>query len=166
MRAIPGKLVEMMLSGKIGVFEAGVSGSSAELFFAAVASAMAEATGTLVSKRQPAGTQPCFAASGSTIPDPVGSRWTTHQPRALDKMMNVSPLSKTVKLCTNQRKRRYHSHHNIKFIILFCHIRINCDSIRLAVATCGWHFTGGRSSIGGVEIVAIRFRPGSILTHA
>lgn len=95
----------MILSGKIGVFDAGVSGASAEPFFAAVASAMAEATGTFVSKRQPAGTQPCFAVSGSMTPDPVGSRWTTHQPRALDKMMNVSPLFRTANICTIQSKR-------------------------------------------------------------
>ena len=75
---MPGKLVEMMLSGKMGVLEAGVPGADSieedEPFFAAVASAMADATGTLVSRRQPAGTQPCLAVSASTIPDPVGSR--------------------------------------------------------------------------------------------
>ena len=75
MRATPGKLVERMLSGKMGVFEAGDEGGDpfAEAR-AAFASAMAEATGTFVSKRQPAGTHPCLLVSGSRIPFPVGSR--------------------------------------------------------------------------------------------
>ncbi len=89
---MPGKLVEIMLRGKIGVLDAGVPGTSVELLFAAVASAMAEATGTFVSRRHPAGTQPCFAVSESTMPEPVGSRWTNHQPRALERIMKVSPL--------------------------------------------------------------------------
>lgn len=164
---MPGKLVEMILSGKIGVFDAGVSSASVELLFAAVASAMAEATGTFVSKRQPAGTQPCFAVSGSTMPEPVGSRWTTHQPRALDKMMNVSPLFDTIRICGMQKKRnmKRYSHHYIKFIILFCHVRINCDSVRLAIA-CGRHLAGGHSSIVGVKTVAIRPGPDAILVQA
>lgn len=72
---MPGKLVEMILSGRIGVLEMGVCGGD-ELDdpLAAVASAIAEATGTLVSRRQPAGTQPCLTMSVSTMPEPVGSR--------------------------------------------------------------------------------------------
>ncbi len=76
----------MMLSGKIGVFPAGVIGGEPELLLAveddvskpfvleAVASAIADATGTLVSSRHPAGTHPCLDISVSTIPEPVGSR--------------------------------------------------------------------------------------------
>lgn len=73
---MPGKLVEMILSGRIGVLEMGVCGGDPELDdpLAAVASAIAEATGTLVSSRQPAGTQPCLTISVSTMPEPVGSR--------------------------------------------------------------------------------------------
>ena len=59
-----------MLKGNIGVLFA----PSDEPPLAAVASAMADATGTLVSSRQPAGTQPCLDVSVSTIPEPVGSR--------------------------------------------------------------------------------------------
>ena len=82
-----------MLNGKIGVFETGVSGVALDdPCLAAVASAIAEATGTFVSRRHPAGTQPCLTISVSTIPEPVGSRCTTHQPRARDRMTNVSPL--------------------------------------------------------------------------
>jgi len=96
---MPGKLVDMMLKGKIGVLDIGDWGGEpvVEPAFAAVASAIAEATGTLVSSKQPAGTQPCLTISVSTIPDPVGSRWTTHHPRARDKMMNVSPLHQKVR---------------------------------------------------------------------
>ena len=83
-----------MLRGKIGVLEINVFGDDSEVepFLAAVASAIAEATGTLVSRRQPAGTQPCLTISVSTMPDPVGSRCTTHQPLARDRITNVSPL--------------------------------------------------------------------------
>jgi len=81
-----------MLSGKIGVLDAGdgIGEPNPECF--AVASAMAEATGTLVSSRHPAGTQPCLLVSVSTTPDPVGSRCTTHQPRARERITKVSPL--------------------------------------------------------------------------
>ena len=89
----------MMLRGRIGVLLVmGECGGEPESDFLAVASAMAEATGTLVSSRQPAGTQPCLLVSVSTMPDPVGSRWTTHQPRARDKMTKVSPLQIQVRL--------------------------------------------------------------------
>jgi hypothetical protein len=86
--------VEMMLSGKIGVLDTGELGDDpdVEAPFAAVASAIADATGTFVSSRHPAGTQPCFTISVSTIPEPVGSRWTIHQPRARDRITKVSPL--------------------------------------------------------------------------
>lgn len=86
--------MDMMLRGKIGVLDTGEPGGEPDVEppFAAVASAMAEATGTLVSRRQPAGTQPCLATSVSTTPEPVGSRWTTHQPRARERMTKVSPL--------------------------------------------------------------------------
>ena len=40
--------------------------------FLAVASAIAKVTGTLVSRRRPAGTQPCLIISVSTMPGPVG----------------------------------------------------------------------------------------------
>ena len=83
-----------MLNGKIGVLEIGELGGDpfAEAPFAAVASAIADATGTFVSSRHPAGTQPCLTMSVSTMPEPVGSRWTTHQPRARERMTKVSPL--------------------------------------------------------------------------
>jgi hypothetical protein len=66
------------------------TGSDAPAFIPACASV----SGTRVSSRWSAGTQPCRAASASasTIPVPAGSRWTTHQPRARETMMNVSPL--------------------------------------------------------------------------
>lgn len=76
----------MMLRGRMGVLPAGVIGGEPELLLAvddevskpfvfdAVASAIADATGTLVSSRHPAGTHPCLDISVSTIPDPVGSR--------------------------------------------------------------------------------------------
>ena len=84
-----------MLSGRIGVAPGGVEGGDIDVTpILAVASAMAAATGTFVSNKQPAGTQPCFDVSGSTRPEPAGSRCTTHQPRARDKMMKVSPLIK------------------------------------------------------------------------
>jgi len=90
---MPGKLVEIMLKGKIGVLETGLPGEPVVVpFLAAVASAIAEATGTFVSRRHPAGTQPCLTMSVSTMPEPVGSLWTTHHPRARDKMTKVSPL--------------------------------------------------------------------------
>lgn len=86
----------MMLRGKIGVLdEEGDAGGDIDEpldNFAALASAIADATGTFVSRRQPAGTQPCLLVSVSRTPEPVGSRCTTHQPRARDKMTNVSPL--------------------------------------------------------------------------
>lgn len=83
-----------MLSGKIGVLDIGDCGGEEQDGepFAAVASAIADATGTLVSSRQPAGTQPCLLVSVSTTPDPEGSRWTTHQPRARERITKVSPL--------------------------------------------------------------------------
>lgn len=87
----------MMLSGKMGVRAAegdvGEDNDDDPLdAFNALASAIADATGTFVSSKQPAGTQPCLLVSVSKIPDPVGSRWTTHQPRARDSMTKVSPL--------------------------------------------------------------------------
>jgi hypothetical protein len=97
---MPGKLVEIMLKGRIGVLDTGVSGGESPLdepelpLFAAVASAIADATGTFVSSRQPAGTHPCLTRSVSTMPEPVGSRCTTHHPRARERMINVSPLYK------------------------------------------------------------------------
>lgn len=102
MSAIPGKLVDMMLNGRMGVLEMGVWGGLLPLDgppFAAVASAIADATGTLVSRRHPAGTHPCLTMSVSTMPEPVGSRWTTHQPRARERMMKVSPLHRTLERC-------------------------------------------------------------------
>lgn len=84
-----------MLSGNIGVRTTdGEAGGDEELLdaFAALASAIADATGTFVSRRQPAGTQPCLDVSVSSIPDPVGSRCTTHHPRARESIMKVSPL--------------------------------------------------------------------------
>jgi hypothetical protein len=73
---MPGKLVEIMLRGRIGVLDIGVCGGDPEDDdpLAAVASAIADATGTLVSSKQPAGTQPCLTMSVSTMPEPVGSR--------------------------------------------------------------------------------------------
>jgi hypothetical protein len=86
----------MMLRGKIGVLvtEGDMGGDNEDPLdiFAAFASAMADATGTFVSRRQPAGTQPCLLVSVSRTPEPVGSRCTTHQPRARERMTNVSPL--------------------------------------------------------------------------
>lgn len=88
-----------MLNGRMGVFDTGVDGGEpltiAVLLLAAVASAIAEATGTLVSSRHPAGTHPCLTISVSTIPEPVGSRCTTHQPRARESITKVSPLDRT-----------------------------------------------------------------------
>jgi hypothetical protein len=96
MRAIPGKLVDMMLNGRIGVFDTGVSGGEPGLEepgpVLTVASAIADATGTFVSKKQPAGAHACLVPSLSTIPEPVGSRCTTHHPRARDRITKVSPL--------------------------------------------------------------------------
>lgn len=88
--------MDIMLRGKIGVLEIVSDGESKDLEarFAAVASAIADATGTFVSSKQPAGTHPCLLASTSTMPAPVGSRWTTHHPRALDKITKASPLDK------------------------------------------------------------------------
>lgn len=88
---MPGKLVDIMLSGKIGVLFSETS-EDPEALAAAVASAIADATGTFVSNKQPAGTHPCFEVSVSTTPEPVGSRCTTHQPRARERMTKVSPL--------------------------------------------------------------------------
>jgi len=53
MRAMPGKLVDIMLKGRMGVLDTGVSGGSsveeAEVVpLAALASAIADATGTFV----------------------------------------------------------------------------------------------------------------------
>lgn len=100
---MPGKLVDMMLSGNIGVRamngdNGGVPADGADPDredAAALASAIADATGTLVSRRQPAGTQPCLLVSVSRTPEPVGSRWTTHHPRARERITNVSPLFDT-----------------------------------------------------------------------
>lgn len=91
---MPGKLVDKILKGKIGVFSAGDDGVELVPFGnpRAVASAIAVATGTFVSRRHPAGTHPCFDVSGSTKPEPAGSRWTTHHPRARESMIKVSPL--------------------------------------------------------------------------
>lgn len=80
-----------MLNGKIGVLFSEMS-EDPDALAAAVASAIADATGTFVSSKQPAGTHPCFEVSVSTIPEPVGSRCTTHQPRARERMTKVSPL--------------------------------------------------------------------------
>lgn len=93
-KAIPGKLVDKMLRGRMGVFPAGDDGAELIPFDIprVVASAIAVATGTFVSSRHPAGTQPCLDVSGSTKPDPAGSRCTTHHPRARERMMKVSPL--------------------------------------------------------------------------
>ncbi len=78
--------MEIMLKGRMGVF----AGSAVtEPPFAA---AIAEATGTLVSRRQPAGTHPCLTMSVSTTPEPVGSRCTIHHPLDRESMMKVSPL--------------------------------------------------------------------------
>jgi len=67
-----------MLNGKIGVFvvDGDAGGDIEKPFdaFAALASAIADATGTFVSSRQPAGTQPCLLVSVSRTPEPVGSR--------------------------------------------------------------------------------------------
>lgn len=76
----------MMLKGKMGVLD---ESPGPELPFA---SAIAEATGTFVSNRQPAGTHPCLTVSASTIPEPVGSRWTIHHPLDRERMIYVSPL--------------------------------------------------------------------------
>lgn len=85
--------MEIMLRGRIGVLDAGVwGGVPFDPVLAAVASAMADATGTLVSRRHPAGTHPCFTISVSITPEPLGSRWTIHQPRARDRITKVSPL--------------------------------------------------------------------------
>jgi len=90
---MPGKLVDIMLNGKMGVLDGETSPfTEGDPPLAAVASAIADATGTLVSKRHPAGTQPCLTISVSTTPEPEGSRWTTHHPRARDRMTKVSPL--------------------------------------------------------------------------
>lgn len=90
-----------MLKGRIGVLDTALSGDEPEVepFLAAVASAMADATGTLVSRRHPAGTHPCLTMSVSTMPEPVGSRCTTHQPRARDRMTKVSPLKDNLVRC-------------------------------------------------------------------
>lgn len=87
----------MMLKGRMGVLESAANGISEDpaALESAVASAIADATGTFVSSRQPAGTQPCFEVSVSTTPEPVGSRCTTHHPRARDRITNVSPLDGT-----------------------------------------------------------------------
>lgn len=74
MSATPGKLVERILRGRMGVFDAGIVGEPPFRALAAFASAIAEATGTLVSSRQPAGTQPCLLVSVSRTPVPDGSR--------------------------------------------------------------------------------------------
>lgn len=79
---MPGKLVDMILRGNIGVRamngeDGGVPDEDADAVRedpAALASAIADATGTLVSRRHPAGTQPCLLVSVSRIPEPVGSR--------------------------------------------------------------------------------------------
>lgn len=85
-----------MLNGKIGVLFSETS-DDPEALAAAVASAIADATGTFVSNKQPAGTHPCFEVSVSTTPEPVGSRCTTHQPRARERMTKVSPLGAGVR---------------------------------------------------------------------
>ena len=65
----------MILRGKIGVFVVdGDVGGVEDDAFAAFASAIADATGTFVSSRQPAGTHPCLLVSVSKTPEPVGSR--------------------------------------------------------------------------------------------
>lgn len=57
---MPGKLVDIILSGRMGVRAAeGDVGEDDSLdAFNALASAIADATGTFVSSKQPAGTQP------------------------------------------------------------------------------------------------------------
>jgi len=129
----------------MGVLETGVSSGDPDVvpFLAAVASAMAEATGTLVSSRQPAGTHPCLTMSVSTMPDPVGSRWTTHQPRARERMTNVSPLkrSKGRLVSTWMIIFQRYSHNNVEFVFLFCHIWVYSDRIRDTVRRSWRHFT-------------------------
>lgn len=106
MRAIPGNDVDTMLSGRIGIFlcepftvavvgEIGDVGDSDPSVGVplAFASAIADATGSFVSNRHPAGTQPCLDVSASIWPVPTGSRCTTHHPLARDRITNVSPLS-------------------------------------------------------------------------
>ncbi len=107
----------------MGVAPGGVDGGSPVKAVRVVASAMADATGTFVSSRQPAGTHPCFVGSGSTRPDPAGSRCTTHHPRALDVMMNVSPLRRFQMLDSGSGVE-IHLHNNIKLILLLGHVRI------------------------------------------
>ena len=60
--------------------------------FSTLASAIADANGTFVSRRQPAGVKPSLLVSVLMMPAPVGSHCTRHQPRAWDRMTNVSPL--------------------------------------------------------------------------
>lgn len=112
-----------MLSGRIGVFETGTVDCD---LVADAASSMAVDTGTFVSSRQPAGTQPCFEASASIAPLPSGSRWTTHHPLAREIMMKLSPL--VTDSVTFSEKEGY-LHDYIKLILLFSHVWINCHSI-------------------------------------
>src|SRR5712671_3646732 len=95
---------------------------------ALLASAKAVATGIRVSRRHPAGTQPCLLVSESTIPVPAGSRCTTHHPRARDMITNVSPLFIVDQIGGRHSKRR-HVHNDIKFILLLRHVRVYRNSI-------------------------------------
>ena len=83
-----------MLEGNIGVSEDDVGELPHIKERTDFALAIAEATGTLVSRQHPLGTH-CFPlfVSASTIPRPDGSRWTTHQPPARVKTINESPLT-------------------------------------------------------------------------
>jgi hypothetical protein len=130
-----------MLNGKMGVLETGELGGDpvAEAPFAAVASAIADATGTLVSSRHPAGTQPCLTMSVSTMPEPVGSRWTTHQPRARDRITKVSPLYHRCVRSQYHTKKSCVLHNYVKFVLLLSHVGIYGHSVR--------HSSGGYGHI-------------------
>ena len=86
--------MDTMLRGRMGVL-VGLRGGDDDEPPAAAAEAIAVATGMRVSRRQPAGTQPCLLVSESTWPEPAGSRCTTHQPRAREMITKVSPLRDT-----------------------------------------------------------------------
>jgi hypothetical protein len=92
-----GELLDMMLSGRIGVLfmegEGEVEWDALAMF---TSFAMANAMGTFISSRHLACTRPCFDMSGSMSPVPVGSCWTTRHPLAHERMTSISLFSSSM----------------------------------------------------------------------
>src|ERR1700761_3846215 len=85
--------------------------------------------GIEVSRRQPAGTHPCFVTSRSTLPLPLASLWTTHQPLAREMITNVSPLQHSISFVGHYLLSDENIHIDVKLVLLLCHIRVDCYGI-------------------------------------